>query len=136
MPRPTIRHIAIYTQDAQKLAEFYKKVFDMDILMTGVAKKGSYVMLSDGYLTLALLPHSLDHDSRVGIDHFGFVIESQEEIEKRLVAMGVRAPGGRPSDRPYAEKRARDPEGNQFDLSVHGYDRSEATTVPQAETVS
>ena len=31
----------------------------------------------------------------------------------------------RPATRPYAEYRAMDPDGNLFDISVHGYDEAE-----------
>ena len=34
-------------------------------------------------------------------------------------------PAERPADRPYAETRATDPDGNNYDLSVHGYQKSE-----------
>ena len=32
---------------------------------------------------------------------------------------------GRPSTRPFAEHRAMDPDGNLFDISVHGFDHVE-----------
>ena len=32
---------------------------------------------------------------------------------------------GRPSTRPFAEHRAMGPDGNLFDISVHGYDQVE-----------
>lgn len=131
MPRPMIRHIAIYVRDPLKLADFYKSVFDMDIqlkhTMTDGPHKGlSYAMMTDGHITLALLEQSLEGDAAVGINHFGFKIDNQAEIDRRLVAAGAPRSGGRPSDRPYAERRARDLEGNMFDLSVHGYERSQA----------
>ena len=31
----------------------------------------------------------------------------------------------RPANRPYAEYRAMDPDGNLFDVSVHGYEEAE-----------
>jgi hypothetical protein len=31
----------------------------------------------------------------------------------------------RPANRPFAEYRAMDPDGNLFDVSVHGYDEAE-----------
>ena len=34
----------------------------------------------------------------------------------------------RPATRPYAEYRAMDPDGNLFDISVHGYDEAEYAT--------
>jgi hypothetical protein len=48
-------------------------------------------------------------------------------------------PRKRPADRPYAEQRALDPEGNMFDISQHGFQRveteSERSTEPAKEPV-
>ena len=49
----------------------------------------------------------------------------REEIVDKLVAAGVEEPKARPSTRPFAEFRGVDPEGNQFDLSQHGFDAVE-----------
>ena len=48
-----IKHIAIVTMDAPKLAEFYTKVFDMKVLNTS---KRCAMYLTDGYINVALLP--------------------------------------------------------------------------------
>jgi hypothetical protein len=76
--------------------------------------------LTDGYLTLALLPNKAEGKPN-GLNHFGFQIDDQEEIAKRLANFGIAQPAKRPADRPYAETRATDPDGNNFDLSVHGF---------------
>lgn len=120
MARPTIRHIAIMTRDTEKLAKFYQDVFEMEVVHRS-PNEGGGIFVSDGYLTMAILPHSLTGEAAVGINHFGFQIEDAAEIETRLAASGVETPKQRPSNRPYAEKRACDPDGNQFDLSVHGF---------------
>ena len=52
-----IKHIAIVTMDAPKLADFYTKVFDMKILNT--SKRGA-MYLTDGYINVALLPNKAD----------------------------------------------------------------------------
>ena len=36
-------------------------------------------------------------------------------------------PTDRPADRVYAEQRATDPEGNNFDISEHGFERPESS---------
>jgi hypothetical protein len=59
------------------------------------------------------------------LNHFGFHIDDQEEIAQRLTDYGMAAPAQRPADRPYAETRATDPDGNNFDLSVHGFQKAE-----------
>ena len=40
----------------------------------------------------------------------------------------------RPSTRPFAEHRAMDPDGNLFDISVHGYDEVEYAADRQMKT--
>ncbi len=112
-----IKHLAIVTMDSEKLAKFYCEVFDMKILH---ASKSGATYLTDGYINVALLPQKAEGKPN-GLNHFGFEIDGQEEIAKRMEAFGLKAPGQRPRNRPYAETRGCDPEGNNFDLSVHGF---------------
>jgi len=116
-----IKHIAIITMDPEKLADFYTKVFDMEIL--GKSKRGA-IYITDGYINVALLPNRAEGKPN-GLNHFGFKIDNQEEIAKRMKKLGFSAPGKRPRNRPYAETRGCDPEGNNFDLSVHGFQKVE-----------
>lgn len=116
-----IKHIAIVTMDPPKLAEFYRDVFDMKILHSS---NNGATYLTDGYINLALLPNKAEGKPN-GLNHFGFEIEDQEEIAKKMAAAGVPEPAQRPRNRPYAEKRGCDPEGNNFDLSVHGFQNIE-----------
>lgn len=112
-----IKHIAIVTLDPERLAKFYQQVFDMKILHR--TKTGG-VYLTDGYMNVALLPNKAEGKPN-GLNHFGFEIEDQEEIARRMEKSGIATPRQRPADRPYAETRGTDPDGNNFDLSVHGY---------------
>ncbi len=123
MAKPKIRHIALYARNPEQLARFYEQVFGMEIVHRSTSSKSVY--LSDGYLTLAVLQHQLERSEAVGLNHFGFEIDSTAEIARRLSAWNIEEPAARPSNRPYAEHRAVDPEGNQFDLSEHGYQRVE-----------
>jgi catechol 2,3-dioxygenase-like lactoylglutathione lyase family enzyme len=123
MSKPRIRHLAIMSREPAKLSEFYQSVFEMELIH--VSPHGRAFYLSDGYLTLAILPHRLEHEAAVGINHFGWSIEDRAEITDKLVAAGVEDPKARPSTRPFAEYRGVDPEGNQFDLSEHGFDEVE-----------
>jgi hypothetical protein len=82
----------------------------------------SLQIVSDGYLIMALLKHRLDGSAPVGLNHFGFVVENNEEIARRTKEVGLEEPKKRPADRPYAEFRACDPEGNFFDVSQHGFE--------------
>ena len=116
MAKPKIRHLALFARDPKKLADFYTSVFDMEVAATN----GKAYFLTDGYLMLAVLPHRLDGEAAVGLNHFGFNVENVDEIMQKLEARGLETPKQRPGDRPYAELRAVDPEGNWFDLSAEG----------------
>jgi catechol 2,3-dioxygenase-like lactoylglutathione lyase family enzyme len=120
MEKPKIRHLALFARDPEKVAKFYQRVFDMEIIRQNPASGACFV--SDGYLTLAVLPHKLKGSSAVGLNHFGFKIDDMERITQRIADEGLETPEKRPEDRPYAEQRACDPEGNMFDLSLHGFE--------------
>lgn len=122
MSKPKIKHLAIVTLDPEKLAKFYCDVFDMEILHRG---GNGGIFVTDGYLTVALLQSHAD-GKPAGLNHFGFHIGDAEEIADRIKAFGLAEPVKRPDDRPYAETRATDPDGNNFDLSVHGFEKVES----------
>ncbi len=121
-----IRHIAIVTTDPARLADFYEKVFDMEVQHR--AENGS-VFMTDGYLNVALLLNKAEGKPS-GLNHFGIVVDDMGEVTQRLQDAGVPAPAKRPADRHYAESRAFDPDGNNFDLSVNGFERVRPDRVP------
>ena len=115
-----IKHIAIICMDPPRMAEFYCTVFDMKVL----ERKGDKaVFLTDGYLNLALLSQKAEGKPN-GLNHFGFHVENMEDVSTRLKKWNVVGPEQRPADRTYAELRATDPEGNNFDLTEQGYQRN------------
>ncbi|QIY96721.1 SgcJ/EcaC family oxidoreductase [Streptomyces sp. S1D4-11] len=116
--RPKLRHLAIVAKDPEKLAAFYTSVFAMELFHRD--PDGS-CFLSDGYLSLALIKHRLDGDTPLGMNHFGFHISDTEATSVALAEAGADKPAERFTDRPFAEYRAMDPEGNWFDLSEHGF---------------
>jgi catechol 2,3-dioxygenase-like lactoylglutathione lyase family enzyme len=119
-----IRHLAIRTEDPERLAEFYKDVFGLTEVHRGSHPghaAGKTVHLTDGYFELALLDNSAQQ-SRNGLYHFGIQIDDMDETLKR--AAGKRpthAVKKRPDGTPFAEMRVSDPDGNYIDLSVHGF---------------
>lgn len=125
MPRPQIRHLALFARDPAKLAKFYHEVFGMDIIHSGGQPGRKAYFVSDGHLTLALLQHRLDGAGSVGLNHFGFSCDNRAEFVEKLKQQGVEEPQRRGMDVPYAELRGVDPEGNWFDLSQHGFERAE-----------
>ena len=110
MAKPRIRHIAINVQDRDTEAEYYKKVFGMEEKLRGA---NGTVYLSDGHVGVALISNA---EMPWGINHFGFQVDSIEEIEKvaktKAVANTMAAVG---------ESLIRDPEANRVDLSVEGW---------------
>lgn len=123
MSRPKIRHLAIKSPDPQRLADFYCDAFGMEVLLR---QDTGAVYITDGYLTLALL-QSRPEDTPPGLNHFGFAVDDAdtEAVSDKLKAHGLPEPKVRPSNRPYAELRGMDPDGNLYDISVHGYQTEE-----------
>ena len=135
--RPKIRHLAIITLDPERLARFYEDVFQMTRLSGKAGVPGSKaVYMTDGYITLALLENKAEGKPS-GLNHFGFHIDDHDELSQRLMKSGVKQPAQRPADRPYAETRATDPDGNNFDISVAGFGSDEdATTKTKAPAIA
>jgi hypothetical protein len=79
--------------------------------------------MSDGYLTLALL-RNRGEATPSGINHFGFHVDNIKAVEEKLQKFEEPLVQ-RPANRPFAEYRAMDPDGNLFDVSAHGYDEAE-----------
>ena len=113
-----IRHIVFHTTDVERLVKFYVEV--MGLTIKHRAENGG-VSLTDGYLDFSIHTNKIDGKPS-GFNHFGFEVEDNEEVIERFNAKGYRAPLKRPGDRLYAEYRAIDPDGNNFDISVNGYD--------------
>jgi catechol 2,3-dioxygenase-like lactoylglutathione lyase family enzyme len=111
-----IRHIALYTPDPQRLANYYCRVLDMkEVDRTDRAS----IFVSDGYFNLALLYQRKEEN--MGLNHFGFHVKSNDEMRERAARAGV-PPGARRPDRiPFAEYRVHDPEGNGIDISEKGW---------------
>jgi catechol 2,3-dioxygenase-like lactoylglutathione lyase family enzyme len=111
-----IRHIALYTPNPQRMADFYCKVLDMkEIEKTD----RSSIFVSDGYLNLALLYQRKEEP--IGLNHFGFHVKNNEEMQARTEKAGVRRGAARPDRIPFAEYRVHDPEGNGIDISQKGW---------------
>ena len=111
-----IRHIALYTPNPQRLAEFYCKILDMK----EVEKTDrSSIFVSDGYFNLALLYQRKEEP--IGLNHFGFHVKSNEDMQTRAEKAGVRRGAARPERIPFAEYRVHDPEGNGIDISQKGW---------------
>ena len=114
---PKIKHIALFTERPDKLAEFYCDVFGMTL--TGVTGRGAH-WVCDGHVNFALLFKRNEKQPK-GINHFGFVIEeaSKPGVYGKLDDLGIKIfqPAVN-NDRPFVEDGALDVEGNRFDIST------------------
>ena len=122
-----IKHIAMICMDPNKLADFYCDVFDMKVQL----RRNGSVFLTDGYFNVALLAQTAEGKPN-GLNHFGFHIENADVVAERMKKWNVVGPVKRPADRTYAETRGTDPEGNNFDLTVGGFERSRQPDVVEA----
>jgi catechol 2,3-dioxygenase-like lactoylglutathione lyase family enzyme len=114
-----IRHIVSHSTDVERLAKFYVDVMGLKIVHRD---KNGGSSLTDGYINLSIHTNEIDVEPS-GFNHFGFLVEDDQEIVERFQAHGYRAPLKRPGDRHYAEFRAIDPDGNNFDISENGYEQ-------------
>ena len=113
-----IRHLVFHTTDVERMVKFYVEV--MGLTIKHRSSSGG-VSLTDGYLDLSIHANKMDGKPS-GFNHFGFEDEDNDELVERFKDNGYRPPLKRPGDRLYAEYRAIDPDGNNFDISVNGYD--------------
>src|SRR5437762_9562332 len=119
-----IRHLAIRTEDPERLAEFYKDVFGLEEIHRGSHPghaAGKTVHLTDGYFELALLDNAAQQSPN-GLYHFGIQVDDMDETLQRAGKAQPDKPARkRPEGTPFAEMRVSDPGGNLIDLSVHGF---------------
>ena len=110
MERPRIRHVALNVQDRDKEAEYYKRVFGMEEKERG---PNGTIYLSDGHVGVALISNA---QQPWGINHFGFQVESINQIEKTAETTAVAN-----SNAAVGESMIFDAEGYRVDLSVEGW---------------
>ncbi len=119
-----IRHLAIRTENPEKLAAFYMEAFGLKELHRGSHPGhpgGKTVHLTDGYFELAILDNSAQQSPN-GFYHFGILVDDiQETLEKVKKCQPGKPIKKRPKGTPFAELRVSDPEGNLIDLSAHGF---------------
>ena len=110
MERPRIRHVALFVEDREKEAEFYKKHFALEEKSRG---PNGTIYLSDGFVDVALVK---SEDGPLGINHFGFVVDSVEAVEKDVGMTAHSNVYGA-----VAESWITDGEGNRIDISEGGW---------------
>jgi len=125
---PRIRHVAYNTHDPEGMLEFYGQVLGLREVTTSYSYRQEGKLnrfAGDGFTNLAIHPfynaRSPGHEMRFGINHIGFLVNDLKGIMAELSsALSIKP---RPSNRPFAEFRFQDPEGNRLDLSqTNGYE--------------
>jgi hypothetical protein len=112
---PHIQHIAICSENPEKLARYYEDVFGW----TRIGTSPVGVQMSDGRVNVSIL----NLGGKTGLDHFGVKIDSMDQVTPGLTKHSTKThpkPPGRG-----AEYGIKDPDGNGIDLSVHGFMREE-----------
>jgi catechol 2,3-dioxygenase-like lactoylglutathione lyase family enzyme len=118
---PRVRHIAYNALDPETMLQFYNQVLGLREVPTSYARRQQGLgnrFGGDGFTNLAIHPfysRAEGHEVRFGINHIGFLVDNIQATIAELSSVLKIAP--RPSTRPYAEFRFRDPEGNALDLS-------------------
>lgn len=119
-----IKHIAIVTDDCERLGSFYRAVFGLrgEVSEEGKRFRQSTqraVAVTDGNIGLNF---NLRKPGRsASLDHFGVEVEDLERVRQRLrdqyPAVEI---SKRPGGRAFASFSTHDPAGNVFDLSQEG----------------
>jgi catechol-2,3-dioxygenase len=138
---PQLVHVAIFSEDPPRLADFYESAFDMKVV-----RRAGAVWLWDGRILLALNPWRDSNDKKVRtdevgeietkkLDHFGFRVEKLEDFRDCLKKAGAESdPAPRPAGRSFSEWRFHDPDGNRIDLSERGYKPVSSDQLAQIDT--
>jgi catechol 2,3-dioxygenase-like lactoylglutathione lyase family enzyme len=134
-----IRHMATCTNNNRRLARFYRLIFGMEEVWNEEQNSPYAFYVSDGYFNLNCLQiHQTmaERKRNVGINHFGFQIDSLPEIEKKLGQLDppIRL-AHRPNDGRYTEMRIQDPDGIGVDLAEKGWGTGDEKKVPGVRQV-
>lgn len=110
-----INHMAMISHQYPILERFYRSMFNLQTSKRGDNDAEASAVVGDGYVGLNILPRRDGYMG--GIDHFGMVVESLDEVRRRMKRHPGSAAVKRPSTRPFAAWSANDPDGNVIDLA-------------------
>lgn len=120
---PRIVHVALNALIPETILQFYCDIFDFKEISSSFSwrqdgKQNRFA--GDGVTNLAIHPfytNSEGHEARMGINHFGILVEDM--VGKLNGLKSIVPVADRPSVRPFAEHRMKDPDGNGVDFSQH-----------------
>ncbi|MFM2130781.1 MAG: hypothetical protein RL477_2327 [Pseudomonadota bacterium] len=110
-----INHMAMISHQYPMLERFYRSVFKLHISERAHHDAEASAVVGDGYVGLNILPRRDGYMG--GLDHFGMVVDSIDEVRRRMKKHKGADAVLRPSTRPFAAWSANDPDGNVIDLA-------------------
>src|SRR5262249_15057982 len=91
-----IRHIAIATQDPDRIAHFFKQALGLKQVGVANSDLATGYFLTDGYINLAILKFKNDYAAYTegapryeGLHHFGFKVDNLEEARQQVEEAGA-----------------------------------------------
>jgi len=124
-----IQHLAIASQNPEKQAEFYKKVFGFEEVRRIDNPRARGVVLSDGAINISVLLFKQDQIDRgldyTGLHHFGVYVEDLDGTAQRCLDNGAVPYEELPEDakevnyRPKRSDKFKGPENSLFDIADH-----------------
>ena len=126
-----LRHLALYTEDPEATAAFYKGAFDMFEVGRTNSPIAEGIYISDGTLNVAVLRYrskegaaKYGSSSKHGMSHFGFWVDDMESTRERLKDLGAQHVEDR--DRAsnttgYFEEKWKGPDGTVIDITDSGW---------------
>ena len=122
-----IQHLAIASQEPEKLADFYKSAFGWQEVSRLDNPRCHGVVLSDGAINISVLKFKQDQIGRglefTGLHHMGVYIDDMADAERKCLALGAIPYDELPEDknevnyRPRRSDKFKGPEGNLFDIN-------------------
>jgi catechol 2,3-dioxygenase-like lactoylglutathione lyase family enzyme len=122
-----IQHLAIASQEPEKLAEFYKSVFGFDEIRRIDNPRARGVVLTDGAINISVLYFKQDQIGQgldyTGLHHFGVYVDDLDTTAQKCLALGGTEFEELPSDpgeknyRPRRSDKFKGPEGILFDIN-------------------
>jgi predicted enzyme related to lactoylglutathione lyase len=113
-----IRHLAISSDDTEKLARFYKEVFGFrQARPTPEGRRTIY--LTDGHVELTILENTNQQNSN-GLHHFGIQTDDMDDTVKRIEKIQPEKRMMQPESSAGDDAWLSDPSGNHIYLSTHG----------------
>jgi catechol 2,3-dioxygenase-like lactoylglutathione lyase family enzyme len=126
--KPRIQHLTVAAFDQEKVAEFYGKVFGMDVVYRrGFGETGDEnlhdggIYMSDGHINFVIHKACVVRGAfrPEKLNHFGFVVDDMDPIFERAEKAGALKTYRKSA--PYSDGALMDPIGNNIDVSVRGY---------------